>query len=134
MRWWDCSDTRRPLYVDTILASNVPMEILASALEGQCLVNEVTVEVKSSKNQMSGFPTQPSGFRIAFTVRFFIAKNLGTYFDRSSNWNHLPYFIDFRVCYGDTPVGPVELALQTAHPRVLAIQAVDFDVAARSYS
>jgi len=42
----DCSGTLLPLYVDTVLTENVPMEILASALEGQCLVNAETGQVR----------------------------------------------------------------------------------------
>ncbi len=42
----DCSGTLLPLYVDTVVTANVPMEILASALEGQCLVNAETGQVR----------------------------------------------------------------------------------------
>jgi hypothetical protein len=48
----DCSGTLLPLYVDTVLTANVPMEILASALEGQCLVNAETGQVKSNQKPL----------------------------------------------------------------------------------
>src|SRR6202011_2571743 len=73
-----------------------------------------------------------SSLSLRDVINFLIA--LRAYLERRSDWDQRPNFFDLGISYSDTSVGPVRLEVQTTEPPVSAAQAVDFDIASRSYS